>query len=112
MRTNVKEMHRQVGELVLDEAGLARRGLIVRHLVMPGLLDETEAILRFVADELGPDTYVNLMGQYYPAGRTDKYEEIDRRPHREELERAFETADRLGLTRLDPRSRRQALAAA
>ena len=112
MRGNVTEMRRQVGDLVLDERGLARRGLIVRHLVMPGLLDETEAILRFVADELGPDTYVNLMGQYYPAGRSDKYEEIDRRPHREELERAFEIADGLGLRRLDPRSRRQALAAA
>jgi putative pyruvate formate lyase activating enzyme len=112
MRANVKEMHRQVGDLVLDDRGLARRGLIVRHLVMPGLLDETEAILRFVADELGPDTYVNLMGQYYPAGRTDKYEEIDRRPRRDELERAFEIADGLGLKRLDPRSRRQALAAA
>jgi putative pyruvate formate lyase activating enzyme len=112
MSANVKEMHRQVGDLVLDDRGLARRGLIVRHLVMPGLLDETEAILRFVADELGPDTYVNLMGQYYPAGRTDKFEEIDRRPHREELERAFELADGLGLKRLDPRSRRQALAAA
>jgi putative pyruvate formate lyase activating enzyme len=112
MSANVKEMHRQVGDLLLDEHGLARRGLIVRHLVMPGLLDETEAILRFVADELGPDTYVNLMGQYYPAGRTDRYEEIDRRPHREELEGAFEIADRLGLRRLDPRSRRQALASA
>ena len=112
MRANVKEMHRQVGDLVLDERGLARRGLIVRHLVMPGLLDETEAILRFVADELGSHTYVNLMGQYYPAGRTDRYEEIDRRPHREELEGAFEIADRLGLRRLDPRSRRQALASA
>jgi putative pyruvate formate lyase activating enzyme len=112
MRANVKEMHRQVGDLVLDDRGLARKGLIVRHLVMPGLLDETEAILRFVADELGPDTYVNLMGQYYPAGRTDKYEEIDRRPRRDELERAFELADGLGLKRLDPRSRRQALAAA
>jgi putative pyruvate formate lyase activating enzyme len=112
MQANVKEMQRQVGNLVLDERGLARRGLIVRHLVMPGLLDETEAILRFVADELGPDTYVNLMGQYYPAGRTEKYEEIDRRPHREELERAFEIADAVGLRRLDPRSRRQALAAA
>jgi putative pyruvate formate lyase activating enzyme len=112
MRANVKEMHRQVGDLVVDEAGLARRGLIVRHLVMPGLLDETEAILSFVAEELGPDTYVNLMGQYYPAGRTEKYEEIDRRPHREELERAFEAADRLGLRRLEPRSRRKALAAA
>jgi putative pyruvate formate lyase activating enzyme len=112
MRANVMEMRRQVGNLVLDEHGLARRGLIVRHLVMPGLLDETEAILRFVADELGPETYVNLMGQYYPAGRTDRYEEINRRPHREELERAFEIADSLGLRRLDPRSRRQALAAA
>jgi putative pyruvate formate lyase activating enzyme len=112
MRENVKEMRRQVGDLALDERGLARRGLIVRHLVMPGLLDETEAILRFVADELGPDTYVNLMGQYYPAGRSDRYEEIDRRPHREELERAFAIADELGLRRLDPRSRRQALAAA
>jgi putative pyruvate formate lyase activating enzyme len=112
MRANVKEMHRQVGDLVLDERGLARRGLIVRHLVMPGLLDETEAILRFVADELGPDTYVNLMGQYYPAGRTEKYEEIHRRPRRDELERAFEIADGLGLRRLDPRSRGQALATA
>jgi putative pyruvate formate lyase activating enzyme len=111
MRANVKEMHRQAGDLVLDEHGLARRGLIVRHLVMPGLLDETEAILRFVADVLGPDTYVNLMGQYYPAGRSERYEEIDRRPQREELERAFEIADGLGLRRLDPRSRRQALAA-
>jgi putative pyruvate formate lyase activating enzyme len=112
MQANVKEMHRQVGDLVLDENGMARRGLIVRHLVMPGLLDETEAVLRFVAEELGPDTYVNLMGQYYPAGRTEKYEEIDRRPHREELEQAFEIADAVGLTRLDPRSRRQALAVA
>jgi putative pyruvate formate lyase activating enzyme len=112
MRANVKEMHRQVGDLVLDDSGLARRGLIVRHLVMPGLLDETEQILRFVAEELGPDTYVNVMGQYYPAGRTDKYEEIDRKPRRDELERAFELADGLGLKRLDPRSRRQALAAA
>jgi putative pyruvate formate lyase activating enzyme len=112
MQANVKEMHRQVGDLVLDERGLARRGLIVRHLVMPGLLDETEAILRFVAGELGPDTYVNLMGQYYPAGRTDRYEEINRRPHLEELERAFEIADGLGLRRLDPRSRRKALAPA
>jgi len=111
MRANVEEMHRQVGDVVIDEEGLARRGLIVRHLVMPGLLDETEAILRFVADELGPDTYVNLMGQYYPAGRTDRYAEIDHRPRRDELERAFEIADGLGLRRLDPRSRRQALAA-
>jgi putative pyruvate formate lyase activating enzyme len=109
---NAKEMRRQVGDLVLDEQGLARRGLIVRHLVMPGALDETEAVLRFVAEELGPDTYVNLMGQYRPAGRSDRYEEINRRPYPEELASAFGIADGLGLRRLDARSRRQAVAAA
>ena len=106
---NVKEMHRQVGELVLDERGLAQRGLIVRHLVMPGLLEETERVLRFVAEELGPGTYVNLMGQYYPAGKVERYEEINRRPERAELGRAFEVADALGLRRLDARSRREAV---
>jgi putative pyruvate formate lyase activating enzyme len=106
---NVKEMQRQVGDLVLDESGMAKRGLIVRHLVMPGLLDETEEVLRFVAEELGPGTYVNLMGQYYPAGKVDRYEEINRRPQVGELERAFEIADELGLRHLDARSRRQAV---
>jgi putative pyruvate formate lyase activating enzyme len=109
---NVLEMRRQVGDLVLDERGLARRGLIVRHLVMPGALAETEAVLRFIVEELGPDTYVNLMGQYRPAGRSERFAEIDRRPRLDELASAFETADRLGLRRLDPRSRQQALAAA
>ena len=98
-------MHRQVGDLVLDEHGLARRGLLVRHLVMPGLLDETEAILRFIASELGPDTYVNVMAQYYPAGRTGEFPEIDRHLYRSEFERALELADELGLRRLDDRSR-------
>jgi putative pyruvate formate lyase activating enzyme len=106
-RATVREMHRQVGELVLDERGLARRGLIVRHLVMPGLLDETTAILRFIAEELGPSTYVNVMGQYYPAGRTPEFPEIDRHPYRSEFERALEVADTLGLRRLDERSRGQ-----
>jgi len=111
MRQNVLEMKRQVGDLVLDDRGLALRGLICRHLVMPGLLDETEAVLRFVAEELGPGTYVNLMGQYYPAGkvRDGRYEEIDRRPHAKELERAFQIADELGLRRLDRRSRAESL---
>jgi hypothetical protein len=66
-RQAVTEMHRQVGPLCLED-GLARRGLLVRHLVMPGMLEETKAILRHVAEELGTDTYVNLMAQYRPAG--------------------------------------------
>jgi putative pyruvate formate lyase activating enzyme len=105
-RETVKEMHRQVGDLVLDERGLARRGLIVRHLVMPGLLDETEAILRFVAHELGTSCYVNLMGQYYVSGKVGQngeYTEIARGVQREEYDRALEVAETLGL-RLDARS--------
>jgi putative pyruvate formate lyase activating enzyme len=114
-RATVREMHRQVGELELDERGLARRGLLVRHLVMPGLLDETEAILRWIAAELGPGTYVNLMAQYYPSGRVgpDEFEELNRRLYREEFETALALADELGL-RTDARSRaeRSELAAA
>ena len=109
---NVLEMQRQVGDLTLDHQGLARRGLIVRHLVMPGLLEETEAVLRFVAERLGRGTYVNLMGQYYPAGKTHRHPEIDRHPHAAELVRAYEIADELGLRRLDQRSRRRAVGAA
>jgi putative pyruvate formate lyase activating enzyme len=104
-RHSVREMHRQVGDLVFDEHGMARRGLLVRHLVMPGLLDETEAILRFIASELGPGTYVNVMAQYYPAGRTGEFPEIDRHLYRSEFERALALADELGLRRLDARSR-------
>jgi putative pyruvate formate lyase activating enzyme len=104
-RHSVREMQRQVGDLVLDDHGMARRGLIVRHLVMPGLLDETKSILRFIATALGPGTYVNLMAQYYPAGRTSEFPEIDRHIHRDEFERALELADELGLRRLDQRSR-------
>src|SRR5918994_4288862 len=105
-RRTIAEMHRQVGDLVLDEAGLARRGVILRHLVMPGLLDETESILRWVADELGTCCYVNLMAQYYVSGkvgRDGEYLEIARGIQREEYEQALALARSLGL-RLDPRS--------
>jgi putative pyruvate formate lyase activating enzyme len=105
-RETIVEMNRQVGDLVLDERGMARRGLIVRHLVMPGLLEETESILRFVAEELGAGTYVNLMAQYYVSGKVGQngqYDEIARGIHREEYEQALTLASELGL-RLDPRS--------
>jgi putative pyruvate formate lyase activating enzyme len=107
-RDSVSEMHRQVGDLVLDDRGMARRGLIVRHLLMPGMVEETEAILRFVAEELGPGTYINLMAQYYPAGKVGndgKFEEIDRGVSGGEYEQALSIAAELGLQRLDPRSR-------
>jgi putative pyruvate formate lyase activating enzyme len=105
-RETIVEMNRQVGDLALDERGMARRGLILRHLIMPGLIEETESILRFVAKEFGPGTYVNLMAQYYVSGKVGQngqYEEIARGIHREEYERALALARELGL-RLDPRS--------
>ncbi len=111
-RQTIKEMNRQVGPLRFDEDGLARRGLLLRHLIMPGMLEETEAVLRFVADELGPDTYVDLMAQYYPAGLVGKagraddtqFEEINRHLYREEYLQALELGRSLGLRRLDARS--------
>jgi putative pyruvate formate lyase activating enzyme len=105
-RESIVEMYRQVGDLVVDELGMARRGLILRHLIMPGLIEETEAILRFVAEELGQGCYVNLMVQYYVSGKVGQegqYEEIARGIHREEYEHALALARDLGL-RLDPRS--------
>jgi len=113
-RETVKEMYRQVGDLELDGNGMARRGVILRHLLMPGQLDETEAILRFVAEELGTGCYVNLMAQYYVSGkvgRDGQYEEIARGIHRGEYKQALALANELGL-RLDPRSRADGLALA
>jgi putative pyruvate formate lyase activating enzyme len=104
-RAAIKEMHRQVGQLVIDAEGLARRGLIIRHLVMPGTLDETRGILQWIVDELGRDTYVNLMDQYYPAGKVDggHYPEINRRLTSHEFAQARAIAQELGLRRLDAR---------
>jgi putative pyruvate formate lyase activating enzyme len=113
-RQTVKEMHRQVGDLEVDEHGMARRGVILRHLIMPGQLDETEAILRFVAEHLGTGCYVNLMAQYYVSGKVGQngqYLEIARGIRGEEYEQALALATELGL-RLDPRSRADGLALA
>ena len=103
-RRVIKEMHRQVGVLKFDEHGLAKRGVLVRHLVMPGDVAGTEHILRFLAAEVAPDTYVNIMAQYYPAGMvsSERYPEINRRITSQEYWRAIRLAEELGL-RLDER---------
>jgi putative pyruvate formate lyase activating enzyme len=98
-RRAVKEMHRQVGDLALDEDGVALRGLLVRHLVLPGGLAGTEQVLAFLS-ELSPDTYLNLMTQYRPCFRASELPTLDRRPSAEEFRQAFAIADRLGLKRL------------
>ena len=73
-RNAIKEMHRQVGTLIFDEDGVARRGLLLRHLVMPGDICGTRQIMRWIARELGADTYVNIMAQYRPAGKVSRTE--------------------------------------
>ncbi|MDX1520801.1 MAG: radical SAM protein [Anaerolineae bacterium] len=100
----VKEMVRQVGPLKFNEQGLARRGVLVRHLVMPGLLAETEQVFDFLATEIGPDLYLNVMDQYYPAGKvnSDKYAEINRGLAPPEFKQALQMAHAAGF-RLDER---------
>ncbi len=99
------EMHRQVGPLRFDEQGLALRGVLVRHLVMPGEAAGTADIMRFLAEELSPDTYINLMAQYRPAGkvRQGRFAEISRPIHSAEYQQALEAARRAGLWRFDRR---------
>ena len=98
----IKEMHRQVGDLVIDPGtGLATGGLLVRHLILPGYLDETKQILQFVSREISPDTYVNLMGHYRPCRMAKSIAPINRNLTRAEFEAAVEAARAAGLYRLD-----------
>ncbi len=101
VRAAVREMHRQVGDLVLDERGLAVRGLLVRHLVMPGGVAGTREVMRFLAREVSPDTYVNLMDQYRPCGQAYRYPEIARPTTEDEFEAAMEATRKEGISRLD-----------
>ncbi len=102
-RQSIVEMQRQVGVLKMDEQGLAKRGLLVRHLVMPGQGPDNEAILHFLATEISPDTYVNVMDQYHPAGKVsaEQYPELNRPITRREYTEAVKSAKRAGLHRLD-----------
>ena len=100
-RAAVKEMHRQVGNLVLDEKGVAQRGLLIRHLVLPHGIAGTEQVLEFLANEISTDTYLNLMDQYRPCYRAGEYPELARALTREEYRRATAAAAKHGLSRLD-----------
>lgn len=94
-------MHRQVGDLDLDSHGFARTGLLIRHLLMPGMSAESEQILHFIATRLSPNTYVNIMGQYHPCDRAKQYEELRRTTTGAEYRQALEMAQTMGLTRID-----------
>jgi putative pyruvate formate lyase activating enzyme len=108
-RLVIKAMHEQVGVLKVDNEGVAQRGLLIRHLVMPGLLDDTESIMSWLAQELSRDTFVNVMDQYAPAWKTrsdDRYAAINRRLQESEFEEAMQRAQAAGLWRFDTRWRR------
>jgi putative pyruvate formate lyase activating enzyme len=102
-QTAVKEMHRQVGDLVIDDKGVAQRGLLVRHLVLPEALAGTGEVVRYLAEEISTETYLNLMDQYRPAYKSHLYPQVDRRLTDKEFQSAVDAALSAGLNRLDQR---------
>jgi putative pyruvate formate lyase activating enzyme len=100
VRSALREMHRQVGDLLIEQ-GIAIRGLLVRHLVMPGMLDDSRRIFNFLATEISADTYLNIMPQYRPAGEALHQPGINRSLHYSEFREALQLARRAGLHRLD-----------
>jgi len=100
-RAAVREMHQQVGDLQIGVNGLATRGLLVRHLVLPGGLAGTAEVASFLADEISRATYLNVMDQYRPAHCAQGYPELNRRITREEFQTALRAAQQAGLYRLD-----------
>jgi putative pyruvate formate lyase activating enzyme len=95
------EMHRQVGDLAVDARGVARSGLLVRHLVLPGGLAGSKAVIDFLAERLSRDTYLNIMDQYHPAYRASEFPALRRRVFRHEVEEVREYARNRGLRRLE-----------
>ena len=102
----VSEMHRQVGDLEIDEQGVAKRGLLIRHLVLPEGIAGTEEIVRFISENLSANTYLNLMDQYRPAFKAHNYPELNRRLTNQEYQSAVDAAVKAGLKRLDDRKPR------
>jgi putative pyruvate formate lyase activating enzyme len=100
-RAAIIEMQRQVGDLQINSAGLAERGLLVRHLLMPGGLVETEHILRFLAEDISKECYVNIMDQYRPCGKVDGFPELQKDITPRDHKAALQLARAFGLSRLD-----------
>jgi putative pyruvate formate lyase activating enzyme len=104
-RKALKEMHRQVGDLVVSEEGIAERGLLIRHLVLPDGLAGTREVMRFLAKEISPNSYVNVMAQYRPCGRASQVPALRRSITDEEYQKAIRAAEEESITRLDERKR-------
>lgn len=93
----LKEMHRQVGDLVIDEKGIAIRGLLVRHLILPENISGSKQVLEFIANELSKNTYVSLMAQFHPAHKAEKFPKISRRISDCEYQEVLDIFEKLGL---------------
>ena len=100
-KESIKEMHRQAGDLVMDKRGIAQKGLLIRHLILPGGLAGTREVMRFIAGEISKNTYVNIMDQYRPCYNAFQHPPMDRRITSEEFEEAIKIAREEGLGRLD-----------
>lgn len=95
-REAIKEMHRQVGDLALDKNGVAFQGLLIRHLVMPGGVSGTAELMEFIAREVSPHSWINIMEQYHPTYLANRYPEINRRITRQEYLEALAAARESG----------------
>lgn len=93
----LKEMHRQVGDLIVDKNGIAQRGLLVRHLVLPNRIANSFEVLKFIAEEISINTYVNIMEQYRPCYKANRYPELARRINEKEYFEVVDYAKKLGL---------------
>jgi putative pyruvate formate lyase activating enzyme len=100
------EMHRQVGDLQIDDVGIARRGLLIRHLVLPGGLAGTRQVMRFIAREISPSSYVNVMSQYRPCGRAGEVKGLESHLSPGDYKNAVRAAKEEGIMRLDQPRRR------
>lgn len=95
---SVKEMYRQVGIALIDKQGLIERGVLIRHLVLPNNISGTEKIMKFIASELSPETYISLMSQYLPYHKASEFKDISRRLIEKEYEQAKELMKKYGLS--------------
>jgi putative pyruvate formate lyase activating enzyme len=99
MKKAIREMYRQVGDLVVDKKGIAQRGLLVRHLVLPDNLSGSEKIFEFLSKEISPNTFLNIMAQYHPYHKAYEFPELSRRITKEEYQKAIKLAEKFGLER-------------
>jgi putative pyruvate formate lyase activating enzyme len=98
---SIREMHRQVGDLVTDQRGIATRGLLVRHLVLPEGIAGTAGVVKFIAKEISKNTYINIMDQYHPCYKAFDYPSLNRRITHQEYADAIQMGEDTGLKRID-----------